>query len=267
MHLHESIRNHFNALGTTSLFDQFMALSGECVRSKEGRVTQRISIADRGYYVKQHRGVGWREIIKNILQLRFPVTSAENEWLAIQKLESLSIPVASIAAYGANGINPARKRSFILMGEVAPAVSLEDLTRNWKDNPPLYRFKQILLKEVANIAKKLHANGINHRDFYLCHFLLDTSKTIVPATIQDCKIYLIDLHRAQIRQKTPERWLVKDVASLFYSSMDIGLTKHDLYRFMKIYRGKGLREILTTENEFWEKVLLRGKRLYRYNKI
>lgn len=240
-----------------------MALSGECVRSKEGRVTQRISIADRGYYVKQHRGVGWREILKNILQLRFPVTSAENEWLAIQKLESLNIPVASIAAYGSNGINPARKRSFILMGEVAPAISLEDLSREWKVDPPLFRFKQLLLTEVANIAKKLHNNGINHRDFYLCHFLLDTTQALNPAKMRNCKIYLIDLHRAQIREKTPERWLVKDIASLFFSSMDIGLTKRDLYRFMKIYRNKGLREILTSENEFWEKVQIRGKRLYR----
>lgn len=240
-----------------------MALRGECVRAQEGRVTHRIMLDERAYFVKQHTGVGWREIIKNILQLRLPVISAKNEWLAIRKLESLQIAVPFIAAYGLQGKNPARTQSFIVTGELAPTISLEDLTRNWKNDPPAYRLKQNLLTEVASIARKLHESGINHRDFYLCHFLLDTTHL---DTLHNLKIYLIDLHRAQIREKTPERWLIKDVASLYFSSMDIGLTQRDLYRFMKIYRGKQLREIISTEAEFWQKVTLRGERLYRSNK-
>lgn len=266
LHLHESIRPHFASAEFKLLFEQFMALRGECVRSKEGRVTQRIAIADQYYYVKQHRGVGWREIIKNLLQLRLPVISARNEWLAIQKLESLKIPVATIAAYGLQGLNPACKQSFILTGELAPAISLEDLARNWRTKPPTFRFKHVLLTEVAKIARKLHESGMNHRDFYLCHFLLDTQDKLDPATIESCKIYLIDLHRAQIREKTPQRWVIKDIASLHFSSMDIGLTKRDLYRFIKIYRGKGLKEIFSTEKKFWQKVKMRGERLYRSNK-
>jgi len=32
---------------------------------------------------------------------------------------------------------------------------------------------------------------------------------------QDFKLYLIDLHRVQIREKVPHRWRVKDLAGLF----------------------------------------------------
>jgi hypothetical protein len=78
----------------------------------------------------------------------------------------------------------------------------------------------------------------------------------------ESKLYLIDLHRIQMRRKTPERWAVKDIAGLYYSSKDIGLTKRDLLRFMKLYRDKPLREILRTEASFWYKVESRGNKLY-----
>ena len=80
------------------------------------------------------------------------------------------------------------------------------------------------------------------------------------------KLYLIDLHRIQLRRKTPELWAVKDIAGLYYSSKDIGLTKRDLLRFMKLYRGKPLREILATEMGFWRKVESRGNKLYESEK-
>ena len=69
-----------------------------------------------------------------------------------------------------------------------------------------------------------------------------------------------------MRRKTPERWAVKDIAGLYYSSKEIGLTKRDLLRFMKLYRGKPLREILATETSFWRKVKSRGNKLYESEK-
>ncbi len=69
-----------------------------------------------------------------------------------------------------------------------------------------------------------------------------------------------------MRRKTPERWAVKDIAGLYYSSKEIGLTQRDLYRFMKLYRGKSLREILRTEMPFWRKVVSRGNKLYESEK-
>ena len=122
------------------------------------------------------------------------------------------------------------------------------------------------MNKVVETARVIHENGANHRDFYLCHFLLDVHFSDDEQIASESKLYLIDLHRIQLRRKTPERWAVKDIAGLYYSSKDIGLTKRDLLRFMRLYRGKPLREILETERGFWRKVESRGNRLYESEK-
>jgi heptose I phosphotransferase len=237
-----------------------MALRGAGYRDQKGRLTQRIVIGGNAYFIKQHHGVGWKEILKNIVQLRWPVISAKNEWRAIAALKASGVSVPEVVGYGERGWNPARRESFIIMEELAPTVSLETLCETWQQHPPAFAVKCKLIETVAKIARIMHEQGMNHRDFYLCHFLLDTSggaAAIQPAQI---KLSLIDLHRAQIRRATPERWLIKDLAGLYFSSQHIGLTQRDLYRFMKHYRGKSLREIMAFETEtvFWQKVKIRG---------
>ena len=66
-------------------------------------------------------------------------------------------------------------------------------------------------------------------------------------TPEHLKLSLIDLHRAQIREQTPRRWRDKDLASLYFSALDIGLTRRDLLRFLRIYFNRPLRSILLDE--------------------
>ncbi|MDF1829967.1 lipopolysaccharide kinase InaA family protein, partial [Cycloclasticus pugetii] len=75
-------------------------------------------------------------------------------------------------------------------------------------------------------------------------------------------LYLIDLHRVQIRKAIPLRWQVKDLAALYFSSMDIGLTKRDLYRFIRRYSNETLKNELTLNRSFWQKVEKRALGLY-----
>ncbi len=239
--------------GAAPLFDQLMALSGQSYRALEGRATLRVNLRGQDYFIKQHRGVGWREILKNVCQLKWPVVSARNEWQALQKLQALGILAPKVVAYGERGWNPAKRESFVMMEAVAPVVSLEELTAEWKKQPPSYALKRQLMQETARIARTMHENGINHRDFYICHLLLN----------HDMQLYVIDLHRAQIRKHVPERWVIKDLAALYFSSLDAGLTKRDYFRFMKDYRKLPLRDILRHEKEFWQKVKNRGDELYR----
>lgn len=242
------------------LFDHLMQLRGEVFRELENRRTQRIELNGQFYFIKQHFGVGWREIFKNLFQLRLPVISAKNEWQAIQCLHQHQIPTQEIVGYGWRGFNPARRQSFLITRELPAFMTLEDLGKTWQKKPPAFRLKYRLIQEVARIASKLHAAGINHRDFYLCHFLLDLIEYNKTETI---KLYLIDLHRAQLRSQTPARWIIKDLAGLYFSSQDIGLTQRDQWRFMKIYRQHSLREILNKETTFWWKVKKRGDKLYQ----
>lgn len=267
----------------TNVFNKIMLLKGKVYRELENRCTQRIQLHDKPYFIKQHFGVGWKEIFKNLFQLRWPVLSANNEFKAIQLLKNLNIPTLEMVGFGLKGINPARRRSFLITRELPPFITLEDLCKDWRIKPPSFSFKYDLIKEVARIARILHKNGINHRDFYICHFLLDLiqynnnkalfSKEHSMAGLKTyfeknnlrrfVKLYLIDLHRAQIRKATPERWIIKDLAGLYFSSKNIGLTKRDLWRFIKHYCEQSLDKIFNEESKFWMKVKNRGEKLYR----
>ncbi|MDH3687888.1 MAG: lipopolysaccharide core heptose(I) kinase RfaP [Gammaproteobacteria bacterium] len=247
-------------------FEDLMSITGEVYREAPGRRTLRFVRGGKAYFLKAHTGVGWKEIMKNLLYFRPPVLGAENEWHGIHRLQRLNIDTMHVAGYGVSGKNPARRRSFIITEELSRTVSLEDYCAQWRRRPPRtpaqVEFKRWVIGKVAEIARQIHSNGANHRDFYLCHFLLSTEPSFDSPEPERSKLYLIDLHRMQLRGQTPTRWLVKDVSGLYYSTMDIGLTRRDLFRFMCAYRGKPLREILATEKRFWKRVRTRGLNLY-----
>ena len=252
-------------LGEDSFY-QMMNIDGKVYREALGRRTLRFTRGNKDYFLKMHTGVGWGEIIKNLTYLRAPVVGALNEWHGVHRLKDLEIDTMTVAAYGIRGRNPATKHSFIVTEALPTETSLEDYCAIWKTRPPTtlkeVRLKRWIMNKVVETARVIHENGANHRDFYLCHFLLDAHFDQHQQVTTESKLFLIDLHRLQMRRKTPERWAVKDIAGLYYSSKDIGLSKRDLLRFMKLYRGKPLREILETEHSFWRKVESRGNRLY-----
>ena len=220
------------------------ALQGEVFRELEARRTLRTEVEGRGYFVKIHRGVGWGEIVKNLVSLRAPVLGAGNEYRALRRLAELGVASMTPVAFAERGANPARQHSFIITEELANTVSLEDHCRDWPTNPPPAAWKHALIRRVAEMARRMHGGGVNHRDFYICHFLLHLD----PAPSRDAfKLSLIDLHRAQVRTQTPHRWRDKDLSSLYFSALNIGLTRRDCLRFLRIYFAQSLRQILRNE--------------------
>lgn len=238
-------------------FQYLQGMEGKVYRDVQGRKTLQFALGDKSYFIKNHFGVGWREILKNIVQLRMPILGAENEWRAIDKLKSLGLATMTSVAYGSKGWNPARRRSLIVTEDLADTISLEDYCKDWSKNPPDFAVKQKLLSKLASIARTLHRGGVCHRDFYLCHFLMP--KDCLDAGSDEVfELFLIDLHRALIKNPLGMRWVVKDISGLFYSAMDIGLTRRDYFRFMKIYDDTSLREALATNGEFWSAVNARA---------
>lgn len=246
-------------------FDFIMRLDGERYRELGNRRTLRFALAGRRYFLKVHYGAGWKEILKNLFQLRLPVLGARNEWRAIQRLQELGIETMTLAGYGERGRNPAARQSFIVTEALEETVSLEDFCAPWAHralNPAEIRLKRALIRRIAGIARILHTNGVNHRDFYICHFLLDRAGVVRGRPPETLRLSLIDLHRAQLRRHTPRRWIVKDIGALYFSSMRIGLTRRDLYRFMTEYRGKPLRASLAEDAGFWRRCRQRADALY-----
>jgi heptose I phosphotransferase len=243
-------------------FVEVQGMIGQTVRHKEGRETRRCELPEGVFYRKVHTGVGWREIIKNLLLGRLPVVDASNEWQAIQRLTQLGIDTLEPVAYGNKGGNPARRLSFIVTRELGGVISTAIFTEGWKTNPPSYGLKKAMVEKIAAIARVLHQNGINHRDLYLCHFLLDIREGLEALDPAKLRFYVVDLHRAQIRRRVPERWLVKDIASLYFSALDIGLTKRDVLRFMRVYFDEPLSTILATRKRLLAKVQQKARKLY-----
>lgn len=240
--------------------DDAFAVEGEEYRNPPGanRRTLRFEVAGKGYFLKLHWGVGWVEILKNLSSLRLPVVGAANEWKAIQRLQQIGIESMDLAAYGKEGWNPAAQRSFVVTRELENTISLEDYCADWAAHPPDFAVKQQLIRRVAEMTRQLHRNGINHRDLYICHFLLQQ-----PWGGEDSglHLYLIDLHRVQLRNRVPWRWRVKDVGSLYFSALDAGLTDRDLLRFLRSYYDQPLREILGQQRGFLQGVEKRARAL------
>ncbi len=243
-------------LDASDPFDTLWSMDGTVYRRAKGRKTLRFSCAGKFYFLKRHSGIGWLEIVKNWLQLKRPVVGASNEWQAIERLHSLGVPTMKAVAFGSRGLNPARRKSFIVTEELSNTLSLEDMC---KDHPELVsdpRLRRRLVECVAAIAKTLHENGVCHRDFYLCHFLLRQEPRDPP------HLSLIDLHRAQIQKPLSRRWIVKDLAGLYYSTLAIGLDRRDLLRFIRHYSGQRLKFTLRTERGLWSEVEQRARRMF-----
>jgi heptose I phosphotransferase len=252
-----SLRTDFQQLWQgQDAFAAAFAIEGQLFRKLEQRQTLAFTVGERRFFIKRHRGITWKEILKNLVQLRLPVVSARNEFRALKRLQELGIKVPVIAAYGRRGLLPANIESFLVTEDVGPHQSLEDYCRHWRTQAPAPAHKRALISQIANISRTMHGAGVCHRDFYICHLLLGDA---------DQPLTVIDLHRALCKAHLAERWVVKDIAGLYFSAMDAGLTRRDLYRFMRQYRGCALRETLQKDRAFWKAVEKRAMRLYRKN--
>ncbi|MFJ3467433.1 lipopolysaccharide core heptose(I) kinase RfaP [Pseudomonas sp. NPDC090201] len=241
-------------------FDAVEQLQGQVYRELENRRTLRTEVDGRGYFVKIHRGIGWGEVAKNLLTAKLPVLGAGKEFEAINRLTEVGVPTMTSVAYGERGSNPAAQHSFIVTEELAPTVSMEDVSINWVKEPPEPRMKRAYIAEVARLVGMMHRAGVNHRDCYLCHFLLHTDTPVTPDSF---KLSVIDLHRAQTRPAITMRWRNKDLAALYFSALDIGLTRRDKLRFLKGYFQQPLRKILAEESALLVWLEAKAEKLYQ----
>jgi len=249
------------AWSETEAFAEVGKLSGELFRRVRSRSTFRIEFAGRGFFVKHHLGVGWLEILKNLSQFKLPVLGAENERRAIAALEAAGVPTMTVAAFGRRKrpLDPAREESFLITEEIADAVNLEDFSKPWAADPPEFALRLAVTRSLADSASAMHRAGVNHRDCYLCHYLLPAG---TPRDAAAVTLRVIDLHRAQIRAEVPRRYHVKDLAGLMFSAFDSGLTRNDALRFLRRYCRRPLREELAERRSFWRAVEAAARRLY-----
>jgi heptose I phosphotransferase len=241
-------------------FAEVATIEGEVFRAKEGRRTLRFEFNSDTFFLKHFKGVGWKEIFKNLVQFRLPVINAGNEYRAAKILANAGVDTLTPVAFGCRGKNPAAQESFLVTLDLVNTSSLEDYCRDWSTVTPQYAVKRALIRKVAYIARTMHNEGINHRDFYLCHFLLETGAEAAILRGENFHCHLIDLHRCQLREQVPERWREKDLAGLYYSAMDIGLSRRDILYFIKHYCNDSLESSMKKCN--WQEISNKALALY-----
>jgi UDP-glucose:(heptosyl)LPS alpha-1,3-glucosyltransferase/heptose I phosphotransferase len=232
------------------MFAHIMQMQGKAYRDVGVRKTIQVNIDGKSYFIKQHFGVGWLEIFKNLLSLKLPILGAITEVTAIRKLGDIGIATTPLVAYGQRGRNPATLQSFVITEDLGDIISLEDLCADWQENPPSSAFKQQLIISIAQLAAKLHGAGICHRDFYLCHLVLKRTE-LAQGQVD---LILIDLHRMLLGQSSHGSTVMKDIAGLFFSAMDCGLNADDFILFKHYY--------LSQTDVFWMNVEQRANKLY-----
>ncbi len=243
---HWQMPENLKKLGLTT-FEQAMQLQGKIFRDVPGRKTMQIALGSKSYFIKQHFGVGWGEIFKNLLSFKTPIIGSMTEVEAIQKLVEIGVPTTPLVAYGQQGCSPASARSFVITEDLGDILSLEDLN----DQLPTQTaaFKEKMLIAMAQLASKLHAAGLCHRDFYLCHFALK-KQDLLNAQFN---LYLVDLHRMLQRQTPNGSAVMKDIAGLYFSSQQCGLTLAELQIFKQYY--------IPQSADFWAQVEVRSQQL------
>ena len=243
-------------------FQAAFSLTGDTYRDMGDRCTTRFEFEGQAYFVKTHSGVGIGEILKNLIYLRVPVLGAENEYRAIERLSELGVETMTAAAFGRSGWNPASERSFLITEALEPTEPLDEYCSPEVLSDMGVSERRALVRRLAKISRTLHDSGVNHRDYYLCHFLLDTSDKYVDTPVSKRPIYLIDLHRVQMRNRTPSRWRHKDLSALYYSARRVGFDLRDVFCFIREYKQQSLQHALYEGQDLWNSIVREADKLH-----
>ncbi|MFQ5533013.1 MAG: glycosyltransferase, partial [Candidatus Methylomirabilales bacterium] len=126
-------------------------------------------------YLKRHRG-GWRwgEVLGDLMRGRSPRSRGRREWENAGWLQSLGIPTMARVAVGEKWRFGLEKESFFVSAAVEgeslenflPARYVRPLTQE-----QIFE-KRALIRQAADLTRRLHRAGLWHRDYYLGHLFV-----------------------------------------------------------------------------------------------
>lgn len=232
-----------------STYDDVMASSAGESMSKPGLASYRERIRLRlgegsdaeTVFLKRYHRPPLREQIRRMCEFKLRRGSAEREMHFARHLGLLGISTMRRIAFGSRMRGWFELSGFGITGEVA-GKSLETLVDKWSSDSatvPGPADRREIIEQLAKIAFRLHSNGLFHRDLYLCHVFMSrrTDGRIV--------LSLIDLGRMIRAGFRFERWRIKDLAALAYSSPSPLVTRADRIRFLyhySLFERRGNRE-------------------------
>jgi hypothetical protein len=149
---------------------------------------------------------------------------AELEAQGYQLLKERGIPTVEVAAWGTMEDG----RSFIATEDLAGFSPADKLMESGLP------FDRVLVP-TADLAASLHRAGLHHCDLYLCHFMVRFSQTGA------AEMRLIDAARVRTLPGalTRRRWIVKDLAQFWYSTLAMNVSDLQRNQWLRRYCEKG----------------------------
>lgn len=216
------------------------------------RTTTRLALPCEGkeqvFFLKRHTRPPFKEYVKPLLRLTWPILGARNEWNAILKFHEAGIPTMTPAALGESG-----GRSLLLTAAIEGCRKLSQMTLDRRIDAPHSASTRPVIHAVARAARTMHAHGLHHQDFYLGHLM-------VPEAGEPDPLYVIDLGRVRHAARLSQRWVVKDLAQLNYSAKDA--TRSERLRFVREYLGRPLTE---ADRPLLRRIARKSERIARHS--
>lgn len=239
-------------------FQMFMNMSGKIYRSKDNRQTLFFKIKNQGFYIKKFYNPSLFCYFKVLFRINSSIYSISNELLSFELFRKIGIKTPILIGYGFNK-SFLLNESFLISKELKNCQQLDNFIR---ENIFLFKQNKIkILNTISDILIKLHKNKVTHNDLYLCHFFISLES--LQKNIID--IYLIDFHRVKKHYCNNNRGIVKDLGALYFSMIEVGLTKDDLL----IVENSYIKSRDTSFNDFnvvyerANKLLLKYQRKYK----
>lgn len=226
-----------NQLGT---IDDVFAMSNGASLTKPGldahrdRIRLELKRPEGGQcicYLKRYRRPPVGVQLSQLIAQRRPGGPARAEADYIRRLGNIGIATMRGVAMGLQMRGALQERSFFLTEEV-PGESLEKLAQRCMTDPsaiPTARDRHEIIRQLALVARRLHEHDYFHRDLYVCHVFMCRGAD------GSIALRLIDLARMIERPAMRQRWVIKDLAALEYSSPRPLVTRADRLRFLYYY--------------------------------
>jgi len=234
-------RELLEKIGMDSFESIWRFQKGECVKKIKPRTVTRIEFKHQGInracYLKRHNleFVGFLRLFSRFFP-KWGLSQGRLEFENLCDFRNSKLPTVAPVASGEKLFRFFWAQSFLITEDFSPYISLEALLEDQPQffmGPESEAKKRLMINEISILARRMHQNGFNHRDFNATHILLHYDNGVdVP------KIALFDLQRVERRKFFKFRWKIKSLARLNYSLPDdIFSAKDRLYIFLS-YKGK-----------------------------
>ena len=251
----------FTEQGLTSVdavfkFDGGHDLFKKNIGTYRSRLRFMVNDPPRTLFLKRYDRAPIKVQLFNWLNGRTRRTCSMCELEPILELSNHGIPTPRPVAHGQTWGLWLERRSFLVTEKIPDAESLSKRLPSCfygPTTPESLRQRHQFLTQLAGFIRRFHDLGYNHRDLYLTHIFQDTQG----------KFFLIDLARAFRPIVFKRRFLVKDLAQVFYSLPSRHFSQTDRLRFYLAYRG--LRRLTGPDKQLIRCIIIKANRMARHN--